>query len=284
MLAPRIGFAFTPYPGTVVRGGYGIFWGLTSNSTWYTLRRENGVYQQQFSLNAVSNPSNTYTTIVNPPSGTPNRKFNVANGGVYQTYAPQGGIPAFTPPGLQLNLVTGAPTPAVNPGLPALTLNVRGAYAGFLNPFTHSYDLAVEQQLPMHSTFTLAFVGTRGMRLPIFVDTNVDSTSAISRPYYYQGPTGTQAITIPIYTRRISNNTGLVLTGFSDVNTWYNSMAASFRKPLSHHVEVLANYTWAKTMDGVYRSSQWNLQRYRRSPHPHSPKATAWTWGRIRPL
>jgi Carboxypeptidase regulatory-like domain len=251
MIAPRFGFAWNPYPGTVVRGGYGIFWGLTSNSTWYTLRRENGVYQQQFSLNAIANPGSTYTTVANAPAGTPNRKFNVANGGVYQTYAPQGGFPAFTPPGPPpINQVTGNPTPAVNPGLPASTLNVRGAYAGFLNPFTHSYDLAVEQQLPFHSTFTIAYVGTRGMRLPIFVDTNVDSTSAITRPYYYLGPAGTESITIPIYTRRISNNSGSVLTGFSDVNTWYNSMAVSVRKPLSHGIEVLANYTWAKTMDG----------------------------------
>jgi hypothetical protein len=250
MAAPRVGFSWSPYTGTVVRGGYGLFFGLTSNSTWYTLRRENGVYQQQFSLNALANPSNTYTTVTGAPAGGPNRQFNVANGGAYQAYAPQGGVPAFTPPGpAPTNLVTGAPTPAINPGLPALTLNVRGADPHFLNPFTHSYDLAVEQQLPLHSSLTLSYVGTRGMRLPIYVDTNVDPTSAITRPYFYQGPSGTQAITIPIYTRRISNNTGSVLTGFSDVNSWYNSMAVSVRKPLSHNIEVLANYTWAKTMD-----------------------------------
>ena len=250
MLAPRIGFSFTPYPGTVVRGGYGLFFGLTTNSTWYTLRRENGVYQQQFSLNALANPANTYTTLSGTPGGAPNRQFNVANGSSYQAYAPQGGVPAFTPPGPPpINQVTGTPTPAVNPGLPALTLNVRGAASDFLNPFTHSYDLAVEQELPLHSSLTIGYVGTRGMRLPIFVDSNVDPNSAITRPYYYQGPAGTQAINIPIYTKRLSNNTGSVLTGYSDVNSWYNSMAVSFRKPLSHNIELLANYTWAKTMD-----------------------------------
>jgi hypothetical protein len=250
MAAPRVGFSWSPYTGTVVRGGYGLFFGLTSNSTWYTLRRENGVYQQQFSLNALANPSNTYTAVTGAPAGAPNRQFNVVNGSSFQNYAPQGGFPAFMPPGpAPTNLVTGNPTPAVNPGLPALTLNVRGADSHFLNPFTHSYDLAVEQQLPLHSSLTLSYVGTRGMRLPIYVDTNVDPTSAITRPYYYQGPAGIQTVTIPIYTRRISNNTGSVLTGFSDVNSWYNSMAVSLRKPLSHNIEVLANYTWAKTMD-----------------------------------
>jgi Carboxypeptidase regulatory-like domain len=250
MAAPRIGFAWSPHEGTVVRGGYGLFFGLTSNSTWYTLRRENGVYQQQFSATPSVNPNNTYTTVTAVPGG-PNRQFNVASGAVYPTFAPQGGIPAFTPPGpAPINQVTGAPTPAVNPGLPASALNVRGADPTYLNPFTHSYDLAVEQQLPLHSTLSIGYVGTRGMRLPVFVDTNVDPTSAITRPYFYQTASGTQTITVPIYTRRISNNSGSVLTGFSDVNSWYHSMAVSVRKPISYGVEILANYTWAKTMDG----------------------------------
>ena len=48
MFQPRVGFAWNPYPGTVVRGGYGIFYGQISNSSYYTLRRENGVYQKQY--------------------------------------------------------------------------------------------------------------------------------------------------------------------------------------------------------------------------------------------
>jgi hypothetical protein len=32
-----------------VRGGYGMFYGQVSNSAYYTLRRENGVYQRQYS-------------------------------------------------------------------------------------------------------------------------------------------------------------------------------------------------------------------------------------------
>ncbi len=249
---PRLGFAYSPQEGTVIRGGYGIFVGLTSNSTYYTERRENGVYQQQFGFNATTAPTTTYTAIATAPAGTVNRVFSPTGGGVYPTYASQGGIPAFTPPGpAPINQVTGAPTPAVNPGLPASTLNIRGLSYEFQNPFTHSVDLAVEQVLPLRATLTVAYAGTRGMRLPVFVDTNVDPTSQINTPFNYTNKAGvTQQIIEPVFTRRLSSGTGSVLTGFSDVNSWYNALAFTVRKPLMNGVEVLANYTWAHTEDG----------------------------------
>ena len=55
---------------------------------------------------------------------------------------------------------------------------------------------------------------------------------------------------VPIYTNRIDNTVGTVATGFSDVNSNYHSLVATVRKPMSHGVEFLANYTWAKAMDG----------------------------------
>lgn len=262
MGAPRIGFAWNPQEGTVVRGGYGIFFGLNSNSTYYTIRRENGVVQQQFNVNPSVNPNNTYVAagaplssggVCAPAAGT-NRCLNPSSGAVYPAYAPQGGIPAFTPPGPDsINLVTGTPTPAVNPGLPSSVLSARGLDFNFENPRSHSFDLTVEQQLPLRSTLTMAYVGNRGMRLPTFVDTNVDITSgSTARPYQFLTATGAAPlnITLPIYTRRLATTTGSVLTGFSDVNTWYHSLAVTVRKPLSHGVDLLANYTWAKTMDG----------------------------------
>ncbi|GAA3759536.1 TonB-dependent receptor [Terriglobus aquaticus] len=252
MAAPRFGFAWTPHEGMVVRGGYGLFFALTSNSTFYANRRENGVFQQQFNVNAITNPNTPYVaagTGCTPAVGT-NRCFTQS--GTYASYAPQGGIPAFTPPGpAPINQVTGAATPAVNPGLPPGTLGARGNDPNFLNPYTHSYDLSVEQQLPLRSTLSVGYVGTRGMRLPIFVDTNVDPTSAVVRNYTYINAQGvSQVIPTPYYTRRLYTTTGTMLTGFSDVNSWYNSLAVSLRKPLSRSFQVLANYTWAHAMDG----------------------------------
>ena len=249
MAAPRFGFSWNPHEGMVVRGGYGIFYGLTSNSLWYTLRRENGVYQQQFSVTPTAAPTTPYAALTGTAAGQPNVRFQQS--GTYQPYAPQGGIPVFTPPGPSpINQVTGTATPAVNPGLPSGTIGVRGSNPNFLNPFTHSYDLSVEQQLAFRSTLTVGYVGTRGMRLPIYVDTNVDPASASNRTYVYTAANGAVSnIVEPVYTARLYSSTSSVLTSFSDVNSWYHSAVFSVRKPFSNGVEVLANYTWAHTTD-----------------------------------
>ena len=250
LVAPRFGFSYNPVEGMVVRGGYGIFYGLTSNSLWYTERRENGVYQQQFSTPTVT--ITPYVAITPAPAaGQPTVRLAQPSATTYVSYAPQGGIPAFTPPGpAPVNLVTGAATPAVNPGLPTAAIGVRGANRGFLNPYTHSYDLSVEQQLPFRSTLTVAYVGTRGMRLPIYVDTNVDPTSAVNRTYTAALANGRSTnFAFPYYQARLATTTSSVLTGFSDVNSWYNAAAFSLRKPFANGIEVLANYTWAHTTD-----------------------------------
>ncbi len=258
---PRVGFSWNPNPGTVVRGGYGIFFGLNSNSTYYTIRRENGVYQQQFNVSALVNPNGTYVAngqkLANgatcAATGGANRCFQQS--GSYAANSPLGGIPEFTPPGpASINQVTGAATPAVDTGLTLATVSARGLDPNFQNPRSHSADLTVEQQLPFHSTFSIGYVGNRGLRLPIFVDTNIDPNSASTAKPYVLLTGGTNGpatnISVPIYSARLTPNTGAVLTGFSDVNSWYHSLVVTVRKPMSHGIDILANYTWSKATDG----------------------------------
>jgi hypothetical protein len=265
MIQPRIGFNWNPQPGTVVRGGYGMFYGQVGNSSYYTLRRENGVYQKQYGVSALT--ANTpYVsgggTIVTP--GQPNKTCTpvapatvcYSNNGVYQTYSPQGGIPIYTPPGPPpFNYVTGQPITiptSINPSL-AQGITIRGMDPSFTNPVSHSWDLTVEQALPLHSSLTLGYVGNRANHLPVFIDTNVDQASVLNNRFYvYTNPrTGaTGTYNQPTYVNKLYASTGTVATGFSAVNSWYHSMVVTVRKPMSHSVELLANYTWAKAMDG----------------------------------
>jgi hypothetical protein len=253
MIQPRVGFAWNPMPGTVVRGGYGIFFGQISNSSYYTERRENGVYQKQYGPISATVAPVPYVSCTPSAPGGPNLCYN--NPGRYVAYAPQGGVPIATPPGpAPANPVTGtAITPTGLSAVPTGTITIRGLDPSFKNPQSHSVDLAVEQELPLHSTLTISYVGNRALRLPVYVDTNVDPNSVVTnRTYRYTNPkTGVTAnYAEPIYTNRLYTNTGTVATGFSDVNSWYHSFVASVRKPMGHGVEVLANYTWAKALDG----------------------------------
>ncbi len=241
LVQPRIGFSWNPHPGTVVRGGYGIFYGLISNSAYYTERRENGVYQRQYGPINATTANVPYTA-----AGA------YQNNGSYVSYAPVGGVPIYTPPGpAPTNPLTGAGlTPVGLAAVPSGTITIRGLDPSFRNAQSHSADLAVEQVLPLKTTLTVSYVGNRGLRLPIYVDTNVDPTSVRNNlTYNYTANGVTNTFGVPVFTNKLYGTTGTVATGFSDVNSWYHSAVFSIRKPLTNGVEILANYTWAKAID-----------------------------------
>ena len=54
MIQPRVGFAWSVYPTTVLRGGYGMFYGLIPLSAYYNDRIENGVFPQQYNFSPNS--------------------------------------------------------------------------------------------------------------------------------------------------------------------------------------------------------------------------------------
>ena len=268
MIQPRLGFNWNPYPGTVVRGGYGLFYGQISNSSYYTERRENGVYQKQYGPISASTANVPYvaaSTSATAVTGIPGQAAGpcvpvapatvcFTNPGNYLSYAPAGGVPIFTPPGPSpTNPVTGAAiTPTGLSAIPTGTITIRGLDPSFTNPLSQSYDLTVEQALPLRSSLTIGYVGNRATHLPVYIDTNVDPNSlTTTHTFQYTNPlTGVSAPYVqPIYTNRLYTTTGTVATGFSILDSWYNSMVVTVHKPLSHGVEVLANYTWAKALD-----------------------------------
>ena len=228
---PRLGVSFQGWKGGVVRAGYGMFVGLTSNSTYYTIRVENGVYQQQYNV-SVSGSSPNYA---------------------YTSWAPANTNVLFTPPGPALTApFTGAVTPQVaNNGASLAPLAFRGLDPNFRNPLSHSYDVAVEQELPYHSALTLSYVGNRAQRLPYFIDANV-APATTTKSYDVVDSSGNtlSTVTVPWYTQRATYADSSVLVGFSGVNSWYNSMVATLKKPFSHGLEMLVNYTYSNATDG----------------------------------
>jgi len=269
MLQPRFGFNWNVYPTTVVRGGYGMFYGQISNSSYYTLRRENGVYQKQYGDTAptanvpyVAKGANTGPSYTGQPTASQTPCAPVApatvcysDTGQYHSYAPQGGVPIYLPPGpAPVDVVTGQPIAipsTINPAL-AQGITIRGMDPSFSNPLSQSADLTVEQELPLHSTFTIGWVGNRATHLPVYLDTNIDPTSLLTnRTLYYTNPTTgvTSPYVQPTYTNKLYASTGTVATGFSALDAWYNSLVVTLHKPMSHGVEILANYTWAKALD-----------------------------------
>jgi hypothetical protein len=220
--APRIGLAWALGKRSVIRAGYGIFYGKTTNSTFYATRVENGVFQQTFNCTPTTCPVLSFPDVIfTPPGGKPTAPF------------------------------AGALTPVVTPfSPPALTQTTRGQVPDFVNPLVHEGEVNFEHELPGGIAVSASYVFSRGLRLPMFIDTNLQPATA-SKSYDITNTAGLTQTTVtePFYTTRI-DPTGPILTGFSDVNSWYNSMVLTLHRRLNHGLEFNANYTLSKATDG----------------------------------
>ena len=225
---PRLGFSYNPYPGTVIRGGYGIFSALNQGSTYYAMRVENGVYQINYSYNGGPGTSVLFPNVPFQPTGPP---FSTA------LYPTGGTAPAVVP-------ISGG----------ALVPSFHGLDPKFVPPNTHEASLGIEQLLPGKVTLAVGYVGSRALHLPVFVDANlVGQTAHGLRTYNILNASGavTSTFTVPFYlpSDRANTSLGSLNTGFSAANSWYNSMATTIRRPFQNGLELLVNYTWAKALD-----------------------------------
>ena len=94
------------------------------------------------------------------------------------------------------------------------------------------------------------YIFSRGLHLPVFVDANIAPTT-LTHSYAILNSAGgvTQTISEPWYTQRLNPATGVILNGYSSVNSWYNGGIFTVRKPMAHGVELLFNYTYSKSID-----------------------------------
>ena len=159
----------------------------------------------------------------------------------------------FTPPGPPIAApFAGALTPTV--GIPGGTLAansaaVHGMAPNFVNPAAHEGEIAIERQLPG--------------RMTVFRHLPVDARPSPARQLRCQRcarhhdeelrrsgrlPPARTALTatVPFYTARLDTGTGLILNQVSAINSWYNGLVLTLRKPMSHDVELLFNYTYSK--------------------------------------
>ena len=215
--APRIGLAWQFQPKTVLRAGYGIFYG----------GQENGPY---------SNPSPGF----NPPFF------------VNQSFIAPCGAPSANTNGLDCRvegipaLASGFPANAlVDPNTPiffSVDQNLR-------TPYMQQWHLGIQREMPGNSVFQVTYAGSKGTRLYTFFNGNqaeptADSSSptAPRRPVQSAGcqPDGTNCS--PVFDTGID---WFRSTGFSS----YNSLQVRYEKRFTHGLQFQGSYTYAHSLD-----------------------------------
>ncbi len=111
---PRVGFSWSPYQGTVVRGGYGMYSALNQGSTYYAMRVENGVVQLNYNYTGCGTtctPTSAaaagllYPNVPFMPTGPSISGSLIPNGGTAPTIAGSGLLGAQSFHGLDPNFV-----------------------------------------------------------------------------------------------------------------------------------------------------------------------------------
>lgn len=134
--SPRFGFAFSPDAKTVVRGGYGIFYGGVENTGGpETMQNYPFQFTSNFTRGSTCTPGNCATDGI-----------TIENG--FATYLASGLLNLFSTP------------------------SFAGSQPNIRNPYTESYNLTMQRSITDNLVATLGYVGNVSRHLVINVNTN----------------------------------------------------------------------------------------------------------------
>ena len=215
-VAPRVGFAWQPIPSRqfVVRGGYGIFYGITPAIMYGTAHSNNGINVQTLTFNASAS--------------TP--------------------LPASYP-----NVTCGAPTQNAGCPLPTgVTLPAPTIYVfnkDYVQPYVQQFNLNAEHQIGKDLSVSVGYLGVRGVHLQRTRDINEPLTEV---PVNYTVAGSGQVLTVSQLTgARPFAGFARIFEFEGNANSFYNGMFLQVNKRFAHNFQAFGSYTWSHVIDDV---------------------------------
>ena len=242
-IQPRLGIAWNIAKKTVIRAGGGVYFAKTATATYSASRRTSGLREQQFTCT----PTGAGATGACVGLTFPNLLFQQQQTSL---------APAF--PGSLAPIVSATPSGNLCTDNPLLC-TIRGLDPQDVRPRAYMAEAGIEQQLPGNINLSVSYTFTRGVHFPAHYDSNVAKNSLVKGYDILGSATGgpTQLTSfVPFFTTRIDTTSGAILAEHSIATSTYHGMTVSVRKPMSHQIEVLANYTLSLATDsGAYNAN-----------------------------
>jgi Carboxypeptidase regulatory-like domain len=247
MISPRIGFAYSPDPQTVIRSGYGIFW-IPLNTSWAT--------------NPLNDPVNSIQTQYKGNNGNSNVPSNTITTPWPNFIQPPGRDPSFAADLLGQS-IAGVATPQYNYG------------------YMQQWSFGVQHDFPASIFVELAYAGSKGTHLPQYtqqIDQLSDSLFAqaaqqaaagqpvtiaqqVPNPYFSVAspgsPLSSPTTSAGQLLRRFPQYSGVQLAGQGSFDSSYNSFQATLQRRFNKGGTLLAAYTWSKLMSNTDTITQW---------------------------
>lgn len=232
-VAPRVGFSYMAYPGTVVRGGYGLSYfpgNYTSNADL-----KNAPFVSVFSPSCASSIAYRIQASQNAPNPVPDCATPGTGSEQYATFA------------------AGVPLPAAqtinSPGLSFVAENPK------LRPaMMQQYNLQVQQQFGPN-VFTIGYVGNIGQHMPeVINDINVPVPNNLNLPR-------------PL-TTLLPNLNGVGWLSSGGISN-YNALQTSFQRRFTKGLAFDANYTWGHALSDTLGFSEEGDQGWSNADPTH---------------
>lgn len=206
---PRIGIAYSLNDKTVLRGGYGMFYGRVPSSTIANLYLSNGLYQPQYSLSSSGSTGAAQVaagpvfpfSLPTAPNVNGSASIAIAEPDFRNTYSQQASI------AIERELAKNT------------TLTVSGVWSRGLHIIS-GRDTNVADPT---SSYTYTILDTAGNQ--------------------------TGSWTTPIYTKRINSAFGTVMLIDSANNSYYSGLITQLNRRFTKWFQASAGYTWSHAID-----------------------------------
>jgi hypothetical protein len=231
-VAPRVGFAFSARPSTVIRGGYGLSYfpgNYTSNGDL-----KNAPFTSVNSPSCQSTLAVQIETYVNGGTLPAGQNGDCALQGQYGNFS-------------QGIILPSAPTAAQLANLSTINgLSFVAEATNFKSALIQQFNLQLEQQVGAN-VFIIGYVGNIGQHLP-------ESINSINQPLPFNPITNPGGAARPL-NGPLPNLGGVSYLATEGVSN-YNSLQTSFQRRFTKGVALDANYTWAKGLSDTSSFSQ----------------------------
>ncbi|MBX9603100.1 MAG: TonB-dependent receptor [Bryobacteraceae bacterium] len=196
--APRIGFAYQVLPGTVLRGGYGIFYAQNQGNYTITVSNNPGAVIEQ--------------TLTNVAAGQRPRLMNTLWDSP-QTVTSLGGAPSLNTVDVDRN-----------------------------SPYLQQWNFNIQQKLPFETVLEIGYTGNKGTKLQSREDMN-------------QARLNNPGENLSVQARRPFSTFSSIFINPSAEWSNYHALMVRAERRFSKGFQVLANYTWAKSLDSFSASN-----------------------------